>query len=159
MDGKPLILRVWLLILIWTDSIPDLLFSTLSVIWKFLFKEFLFWSSHRDLAVTNPTSIHEDQVQSLALLSGLGIRCCCGLWCRSQRGLRSDLAFPCLWYRPAAASLMHPLAWELPYAVGAPEKTKKKKKGILVWVLSRTIPYSFFILDFKLYFADFLKIY
>ena len=32
------------------------------------------------------------QVQSLALLSGLGIRCCLGLWCRSQMWLGYGVA-------------------------------------------------------------------
>ncbi len=49
--------------------------------------------SHCGLAVTNPTSIHERiQVQSLALLSGLKIQCCCELWCRSQMQLGSCVA-------------------------------------------------------------------
>ena len=34
-----------------------------------------------------------------------------------------------LWHRLAATALIQPLAWELPYAVGAAlEKTKKKEK-------------------------------
>ena len=32
------------------------------------------------------------RVQSLALLSGLRIRCCCELWCRSQMWLGSRVA-------------------------------------------------------------------
>ena len=32
-----------------------------------------------------------------------------------------------LWYRPAAAAPVQPLAWELPYTVGAALKKKKKK--------------------------------
>ena len=45
-----------------------------------------------------------------------------------------------LWCRPSAVALMGPLAWELPYAVGAAlEKTKTKQKqkntrGKNVWV-------------------------
>ena len=34
-----------------------------------------------------------------------------------------------LWYRPAAAALIQPLAWELPYSAGATLKSKKEKKG------------------------------
>ena len=56
------------------------------------------------------------QVWSLALLSGLRILHCCELWCRL-----------------AAAALIWPLAWELPYATGAalkrPGKKKKRKKN------------------------------
>ena len=36
-----------------------------------------------------------------------------------------------LWWRPAAAALIRPLAWEPPYAAGTAikrQKTKKKKK-------------------------------
>ena len=58
-------------------------------------------------------------VQSLASLSGLGIQCCSELWCG-----------------PVATSLITPLAWEPPYAMGGaiekekrPKKKKKKKKN------------------------------
>ena len=51
------------------------------------------------------------RVRSLALLSGLRMRRCRELWCR-----------------PAATAPIQPLAWELPYAVGAAlEKTKRQK--------------------------------
>ena len=50
-------------------------------------------------------------VWSLASLSGLGTGCCCELWCRSQ-------TWPQLWCRLAAATLIRPLARELPYAMG-----------------------------------------
>ena len=33
-----------------------------------------------------------------------------------------------LWHRPAAAALIRPLAWELPYAAGPKKKKKKNKK-------------------------------
>ena len=42
--------------------------------------------------LTNLTSIHEDAVQSWALISGLRVRCCCELWCREQTQLRSHAA-------------------------------------------------------------------
>ena len=49
----------------------------------------------------------------------------CDLGCR--RGLDPMLLW--LWCRPAATTLIRPLAWEPPYAEGvALEKTKKKKK-------------------------------
>ena len=58
------------------------------------------------------------QVPSLASLSGLSIQLAtnCGL----------DAAL--LWLWPATAALIHPLAWEFPYAEGAAKKKKKKKK-------------------------------
>jgi len=33
-----------------------------------------------------------------------------------------------LWCRPAAAALIRPIAWELPYAAGVALKRKKKKE-------------------------------
>ena len=53
---------------------------------------FAIGSSHDGSAVTNPISIHEDVGSILALLSGLRIRSCCELWCRSQTGLGSGVA-------------------------------------------------------------------
>ena len=38
-----------------------------------------------------PTSLHEDAVPSLAMLSGLRIRHCRELWCRPQRWLGSHV--------------------------------------------------------------------
>ena len=67
------------------------------------------------------------QVQSLASLSGLRIRCCHELWFRLQMQLRSAGIW--LWRRPAAVALIRPLAWEPPCAVGwDPKKIKKPKK-------------------------------
>ena len=45
---------------------------------------------------------------------------------RSQRG--SDPALLWLWCRLAAVALIQPLAWDLPYAVGAALKKKKRRK-------------------------------
>ena len=45
---------------------------------------------------------------------GVGYRC------------SSDLVLPWLWCRLAAAALIQPLAWELPYATDAALKRKKK---------------------------------
>ena len=59
-------------------------------------------------AETNPASIHEDAVLSLALLSGLGFQHCRELWFGSQTQLPP----------------IGPLAWEPPYAVGAALKSK-----------------------------------
>ena len=49
-----------------------------------------------------------------------------------------DLALLPLWCRPAATAPIQPLAWELPYALGAAvNKAKKKKKKLsLVGVLT-----------------------
>ena len=46
-----------------------------------------------------------------------------------------DLALLWLWGGPTATTAVHPLAWELPYAMGAahpppPKKDQKKKKEI-----------------------------
>ena len=45
-------------------------------------------------------------------------------------GLRIPCCWGCaVWYRTAAAALIQPLAWELPYASGAALKKRKKKKA------------------------------
>ena len=43
----------------------------------------------------------------------------------------SDSQFPWLWHRSAAAVLIQPLAWELPYASGVALKNKTKQKDSL----------------------------
>ena len=47
--------------------------------------------------------------------------------CGVGRRHGSDLVWLWLWYRPAAAAPIRPLAWEPPYAVGAALKSKKTK--------------------------------
>ena len=42
-----------------------------------------------------------------------------------------DLVLLWLWHRLAARALIQPLAWELPYAMGAALKRLKKKKDYL----------------------------
>ena len=59
----------------------------------------------------NETDLGRILVQFLASLSGLRIQHCCELW-----------------YRPGTIAPIQPLAWELPYAVGAALKRPKKKK-------------------------------
>ena len=73
--------------------------------------------------LTNLTSIHEDGVRSLALLSGLRtMSCSVGL------GPGSDPVLLCLWCRPMAIVLIGPLAWEPPCVVGVALKKRQKKK-------------------------------
>ena len=48
----------------------------------------------------------------------------CGIGCRQG----SDLALLWLWCRPAAVTLIRPLAWEPPHAAGAALKGQKTKK-------------------------------
>ena len=47
--------------------------------------------------------------------------------CSVGRRCGSDMALMCLWRRPAATALIHPLAWEPPYAAGVALKDKRKK--------------------------------
>ena len=65
------------------------------------------------------------QVPSLALLGGLRIQCCHEMWCRLAKWLGSSVAVAC-GHTLAAIGPIQPLAWELPYAVGAALKCKKK---------------------------------
>ena len=64
-------------------------------------------------------------VLSLASLSGLRIRRCCGVSLRHG----SDLVLLWLWGRLAATALIRPLPWEPPYAMGVALKSGGKKKS------------------------------
>ena len=76
-------------------------------------------SSHHGSVITNLTSIHEDK----GLIPGLA------QWVKAP-------ALLWLWCRPAAATLIQLLDWELPYATGMALKSKKKKKKIYVLYIS-----------------------
>ena len=72
----------------------------------------------------NPASIHEDV--GCGTLSGLRIwlAVSCGVTLRWG----SDPALLWLWHRPAATTLIQPLAWEPPYASSVALKKKERKK-------------------------------
>ena len=75
---------------------------------------------------TNPTRIQEDVGSISALLSGLraDVAVSCGVGLR--HGLDPKLLW--LWCRLAAVALIGALAWELPCAVGAALKKKKRER-------------------------------
>ena len=61
----------------------------------------------------------------------------CGAGCRRSLDPTSKLW---LWRRPAAAAPIQPLAWELPYAIGAALKSKNKNKDKKNVKRSKTLP-------------------
>ena len=90
-------------------------------------------------------------VPSLASLSGLRIRHCCELWYIACI-LYLDPTFLWLLCRSAAAALILPLAWELPYAMGVALKrgnnndnktknTKQHKLNESIYALLYTLIY------------------
>ena len=85
------------------------------------------WTSPWGSAVMNLTSVHED----MGLIPGpaqwlkeSGVTMSCGVSCRHSW----DLVLLWLWCRLATAALIWPLAWELPYALGAALKKQKIPK-------------------------------
>ena len=100
-------------------------------------------SSHWDLAgLGSDIASVRMQILSLASLSGLRIRHCCRMWCRSQMQLGSVLLW--LWHRLTATAPIGPLSQELPYAPGTAIKRKKKenKKLKMRDLLSHSFPHS-----------------
>ena len=69
----------------------------------------------------NLTSIHAEACSILAQwVKGSGIAVSCGIGCR----LGLDLTLLWLWCRLAAAAMIRPLAWKLPYVMSAALKSK-----------------------------------
>ena len=67
-------------------------------------------SSHCGSSIQTQLVSMRTRVQSPVSLSGLRIRYCHELWCRS------DPVLLWLWCRPVPTASIWPLAWELPYA-------------------------------------------
>ena len=83
-------------------------------------------SSHCGSAVTNLTVVHEvtDSIPGLTQwVRVIPVSCCVGHRCGSDPGLLW------LWCRPAAAALIWPLAWELPYSTGAALKKQQQQQN------------------------------
>ena len=72
----------------------------------------------------NLTSIHKDD----GSISASGIWRCMSCSVGYIRGLDPML----LWCRLAAVALIPPLAWERPYAVGAPPPQKRKNSSVMM---------------------------
>ena len=76
--------------------------------------------------LTNPTRNHEVEGSIPALAQWVkqsGVAVSCGVGCRCG----SDTALLCLWHRLVATTLIRPLAWEPPYAVGVAQEIAKNK--------------------------------
>ena len=84
------------------------------------------WSS-RCGSVETSLRIHEDSGSIPDLPQSVGDLALPWAVVWSQTWLRSGMLWP--WCRPAAVAPIWPLAWELPYAVGAALKRKRKKKN------------------------------
>ena len=78
------------------------------------------------------------RVWSLTLLSGLGR-------CSIVHKCSSDLALMWLWHRLAATALIQPLAWKIPYVMGAAVKKKKKKWEKDLKIKTQTLATSNFL--------------
>ena len=82
-----------------------------------------FWSSPCGSAITNPTSIYKYAGSipgPTQCVKGSGVAVSCGVGRRCS--LDPELLW--LWPRPVAMAPIPLLAWELPYAVVQPKKTK-----------------------------------
>ena len=88
--------------------------SECPLIKKLLTSEFLLWLSGLGIHLLSMRM----QVQSLALFSGLKDPALPQAVALGRRW-GSDLVLLWLWCRLAAAALIQPLVWELPYAEGA----------------------------------------
>lgn len=97
-------------------------------LWRMDIRKAILGSSHCGAMETNPTGIHAH----VGLIPGFTP------WVRDppltlscEAGPRrdSDTELLCLWFRPVAAVLIRPVAWELPYTMGTALKKAKHKKG------------------------------
>ena len=82
----------------------------------------------------NPTSIHKDVAQFLALLSGLRIQHCHELWCRSQMRVRFYAAVALAQAGSYSSDWTPGLGTPICHGCG-PKKTKRQKKNALQFQL------------------------
>ena len=101
---------------------PKNLTLTLSSLLKKNRKEFLLWHSGKEFDYYPWGCRFNSWPHWVG--RGSSIFVSCGIGCR----LISDPTL--LWCRLAAAALIWPLAWELPYAMGAALRKKDKKNGL-----------------------------
>ena len=88
--------------------------------------------------LTNLTSIHKDAGSIPGLVSGLRIRCCCELWCRSQTWLGSLIALVVAVASSCSSDSALSLGTSICCGCGSKNDKKKKKATFGVpWWLSR----------------------
>ena len=94
------------------------------------------------------------QVQSLALLSGLRIRCCHKLWCRSKTQLVSCIAVSVVQASSCSSDSTPSLGTSMCKKKKKPPKKKKKKKkkksSSLFFLFGTNLPYEEIMVDISL---------
>ena len=92
----------------------------------------------------NPTRNHEVAVRSLNSLSGLRIRHCSELWCRSQTRLRSHIAVAVAWAGGYSCDSTPILGTSICHGCG-PKETKTKNTMSEDYIFPQNNSYSLYL--------------